>query len=122
MENRYMTIRGYRYVSEIDSGKRGCFAKLFSSCKINSVKIINKVGWKSHGTEIRLKRTAEEIQQSTGGIFMKRRVGKTLGCFAIVKGKKLYEPEEITEEQIDKSRNMIWKKVGEKVRVECIIL
>ena len=117
MENEYMTMKGYRYVSDADREKRGCFAKLFSSCKINSIKIINKVGRKSHGTEIRLKRTAEEIQKSTGGLFMKRKAGKTLGSFATVQGKNLYVPESVTEEQVVKAKTQIQNKIGDEVRV-----
>ena len=90
LESKYMAMKHLTYHAEKGESK-GCFAKLFSNSKCTRVKAINRVGGRSHGGLTRVQRTKEEV--AAGKRFKKRRKGTTLGGFATIGGKEIFEPE-----------------------------
>lgn len=99
METKYMTeVAKFEYAPQEKADghtgeTKGCFARLFVPCKGASLLSLRAIGRNSHGNEFKLKRTKEEMVGAAR--FKKRKKGKTLGCFAVAKGEKLYDPKEM---------------------------
>ena len=96
----YMKLRGFEYDethTDKNPAPKGCFAKLVSHCKSYCIKQVNRMGQRSHGTVIRVRRTQEE--RLAGGRYRKRKKGSALGGFAIINGEKKYNPDKIIDNE-----------------------
>ena len=96
MEDEYFRMKGFQYPDD-RSRLKGCFERLFHSCKNNLIKRINRHGKSTHNTTIRMKPTCSEITPSTR--FKKRIKGDTLGGFATIEGKTMHGVKEALDDQ-----------------------
>ena len=79
------------------AGPKGCVARLFSECKKEIIKAINRYGDGSHSGRIRMKRTPEEVLLL--GKYKKRKKGTTLGGFySLSMDGDTVTPKEIVEQ------------------------
>ena len=62
-----------------EATRKGCFTRLFCEARKETIKSFYRVGKHSHGGTIRIKRTAEEVEE--GGKGKRRKKGETLCVF-----------------------------------------
>lgn len=89
LETQYMKSKQWRYNVQNPSKniRKGCFAMLFARCKVDKIKEINRWGNKTHGFEIILKRTKEDLEKTSK--WKKRKKGQVICAFAR-KGKQTF--------------------------------
>ena len=95
LENEWMQKESLVYLDLVDAKGRvpkGCYAALFSVCKNDKIKQMNRAGKSTHGGYIKLQRAKEEITEETRG--RKRTKGTTLGSFAVLGGENEFNPDE----------------------------
>ena len=78
--------------------RKGCYSRMFSHCKSEAIKAINRIAERTHGNIIRMKRTSEEVESI--GRYKKRKKGTTLGGFCSRDGSaKPFNPESPYEKE-----------------------
>ena len=100
MEEDWMCNHNLEYLGLVGKNGRppkGCFARLYSICKCDMIKKLNRAGKSAHGGEICLQRSKQEIEK--GGKGRKRKKGMSLGACATVKGVELFHTEETTHQR-----------------------
>jgi hypothetical protein len=114
LEEEYMDLLGYQYDSEseddeengVNRARKGCFARLFSHCKNDIIKGLNRatIGAKGHGGTIRMKMTKEEADAARNDEKLKnkkRKKGHTKGNFFSLASKESSNPAKVLKRMED---------------------
>ena len=91
LERIYMDNNRLTYDKPLGKSK-GCYSRLFTHCKSETIKAINRIAERTHRNVIRMKRTSDEVKSM--GRYKKRKKGTTLGGFCSNHvGTKPFNPE-----------------------------
>ena len=92
-----MKHHGLQYKEEEDGvSRKGCISRLFSEQRKQIIKSVNLYGKKTHGGQIKIKRTAEEIRET--GKTKRWKKGMTLGNFFTLDVGKVRKPSQVIQD------------------------